>query len=112
MNQTSETLTRLSKVNKAFIKPLPNSTKIFVEGSHPDIQVPMREIKLTDTIGDLAEVNEPIHIYDTSGPYTDPSRSEEHRLNSSHALISYAVFCLKKKKTNNNKNNNTNNNLL
>jgi phosphomethylpyrimidine synthase len=75
MNQTSETLTRLSKVNKAFIKPLPNSTKIFVEGSRPDIQVPMREIKLTDTIGDLAEVNEPIHIYDTSGPYTDPSKS-------------------------------------
>src|SRR3712207_7869222 len=26
-------------------------------------------------------------------------RSEEHRLNSSHANISYAVFCLKKKKT-------------
>jgi phosphomethylpyrimidine synthase len=75
MNQTSETLTRLSKVNKAFIKPLPNSTKIFVEGSRPDIQVPMREIKLTDTIGDLAEVNEPIHIYDTSGPYTDPRKS-------------------------------------
>src|SRR6476620_11899455 len=25
-------------------------------------------------------------------------RSEEHRLNSSHANISYAVFCLKKKK--------------
>ncbi|HIF88934.1 MAG TPA: phosphomethylpyrimidine synthase ThiC [Candidatus Thioglobus sp.] len=75
MNQTSETLTRLSNVNKAFIKPLPNSTKIFVEGSRPDIQVPMREIKLTDTIGDLAEVNDPIHIYDTSGPYTDPRKS-------------------------------------
>src|SRR5437588_7041705 len=27
-----------------------------------------------------------------------PSRSEEHRLNSSHTVISYAVFCLKKKK--------------
>ena len=75
MNQTSETLTRLSNVNEAFIKPLPNSTKIFVEGSRPDIQVPMRKIKLTDTIGDLAEVNDPIHIYDTSGPYTDPSKS-------------------------------------
>ena len=79
MNQTSETLTRLSNVNQAFIKPLPNSTKIFVEGSRPDIQVPMREIKLTDTIGDLAEVNEPIHIYDTSGPYTDPRKSISFR---------------------------------
>ena len=75
MNQTSETLTRLTNVNQAFIKPLPNSTKIFIEGSRPDIQVPMREIKLTDTIGDLAEVNDPIHIYDTSGPYTDPRKS-------------------------------------
>ena len=79
MNQTSETLTRLSTVNQAFIEPLPNSTKIFVEGSHPDIQVPMREIHLTDTIGDLAEVNEPIHIYDTSGPYTDPSKTINFR---------------------------------
>src|SRR5690625_6169703 len=26
-------------------------------------------------------------------------RSEEHRLNSSHVAISYAVFCLKKKKS-------------
>ena len=75
MNQTSETHTRLSNVNQAFIEPLPNSTKIFIEGPRPDIQVPMREIKLTNTIGDLAEVNDPIHIYDTSGPYTDPSKS-------------------------------------
>src|SRR5438132_2146795 len=30
-------------------------------------------------------------------------RSEEHRLNSSHTVISYAVFCLKKKKNTNNK---------
>src|SRR3989454_3512733 len=27
-----------------------------------------------------------------------PVRSEEHTLNSSHLVISYAVFCLKKKK--------------
>ncbi|MBT4746834.1 MAG: phosphomethylpyrimidine synthase ThiC, partial [Candidatus Thioglobus sp.] len=38
-----------------------------------DIQVPMREITLTDTIGDLAEKNDPIHVYDTSGVYTDPT---------------------------------------
>src|SRR5207248_11744662 len=30
--------------------------------------------------------------------YGVPVRSEEHRLNSSHRTISYAVFCLKKKK--------------
>src|SRR5438309_4762260 len=33
-------------------------------------------------------------------PTTCWSRSEEHRLNSSHSSISYAVFCLKKKKQN------------
>ena len=33
----------------------------------------MREITLTDTIGDLAEKNDPIHVYDTSGVYTDPT---------------------------------------
>src|SRR5437773_7651484 len=33
-------------------------------------------------------------------PQPDAERSEEHRLNSSHITISYAVFCLKKKKKN------------
>jgi len=41
--------------------------------------VPMRQIKLTDTIGDLAEKNNPIHVYDTSGPYTDPTKSISYR---------------------------------
>jgi phosphomethylpyrimidine synthase len=86
MKQTSDTLASLSTVNKAFIEPLPNSRKIFVVGSRADIKVPMREIKLTDTIGDLAEKNDPVHVYDTSGPYTDPDKSinfrngiEQHR---------------------------------
>src|SRR3712207_7934648 len=34
------------------------------------------------------------------GEYAASRRSEEHTLNSSHANISYAVFCLKKKKKN------------
>ena len=86
MKQTSDTLASLSTVNKAFIEPLPNSRKTFVTGSRVDIKVPMREIKLTDTIGDLAEKNDPVHVYDTSGPYTDPNKSinfrngiEQHR---------------------------------
>ena len=86
MKQTSDTLASLSTVNKAFIEPLPNSRKTFVTGSRVDIKVPMREIKLTDTIGDLAEKNDPVHVYDTSGPYTDPKKSinfrngiEQHR---------------------------------
>jgi phosphomethylpyrimidine synthase len=73
MNQSNETLTSMSSVKEAFIQPFPNSHKIYVEGSRADIQVPMREITLTDTIGDLAEKNDPIHVYDTSGVYTDPT---------------------------------------
>ncbi len=62
----------MSNVKRAFIQPFPNSHKIYVEGTRSDIQVPMREIALTDTIGELAEKNNPIHVYDTSGVYTDP----------------------------------------
>ena len=68
----SETLKKMSNVDASFIKPLPNSRKIYVQGSRADIQVPMREISLTDTIGELAEKNDPVHVYDTSGVYTDP----------------------------------------
>jgi len=52
---------------------LPNSRKVYIEGSRPDIRVPMREISLSPThtnAGD--EENTPVLVYDTSGPYTDP----------------------------------------
>ena len=46
--------------------PLPASTKIYVEGTDPTIQVPMREIALEPS------ADEPdLKVYDTSGPYTD-----------------------------------------
>ncbi|AKH37849.1 MULTISPECIES: phosphomethylpyrimidine synthase ThiC [Nitrosomonas] len=67
---TSET----AQVDEAAIKPLPNSRKIYVEGTRPDIQVPMREISQSDTaISSGTEKNPPIYVYDTSGPYTDPA---------------------------------------
>lgn len=69
----NETLKKMSNVDESFIKPLPNSEKIYVAGSRKDIQVPMRRITLTDTIGELAEKNDPVYVYDTSGVYTDPS---------------------------------------
>jgi len=62
----------MNKINQKYLNAFPSSHKIYVEGSRPDIQVPMREITLTDTIGELAEKNDPIHVYDTSGAYTDP----------------------------------------
>jgi phosphomethylpyrimidine synthase len=61
-------------VDEAAVKPLPNSRKVYVQGSMPDIQVPMREIRQTDTMtGNGVEKNPPIWVYDTSGPYTDPA---------------------------------------
>ena len=63
-----------AQVDEAAIKPLPNSRKIYVQGSRPDIRVPMREISQTDThTSSGGEKNPPIWVYDTSGPYTDPA---------------------------------------
>ena len=57
-------------------KPFTGSRKIFVEGSTPDIRVPMREVSQTPTrINDGIEPNPPIYVYDTSGAYTDPTAS-------------------------------------
>jgi phosphomethylpyrimidine synthase len=54
-------------------RPFANSSKRYVQGSRPDIRVPMREIALTDTPAMFgAEKNPAFHVYDTSGPYTDP----------------------------------------
>ncbi|MCR8667264.1 phosphomethylpyrimidine synthase ThiC [Aestuariibaculum sp. M13] len=58
--------------------PFPNSKKIYVSGKiHPQIKVAMREISLSDTkdtfTGKLTP-NQPVTVYDTSGPYTDPEK--------------------------------------
>ncbi|WP_338786806.1 phosphomethylpyrimidine synthase ThiC [Metabacillus sp. FJAT-53654] len=53
-------------------QPFPGSKKVFVQGSTPDIQVPVREIfqgTTQNTYGE--EANPPVQVYDTSGPYTD-----------------------------------------
>jgi phosphomethylpyrimidine synthase len=61
-------------VDAAAVKPLPNSRKVYVQGSRPDLQVPMREISQAETPAGMgAEVNPPIYVYDCSGPYTDPA---------------------------------------
>ncbi|HEY2569378.1 MAG TPA: phosphomethylpyrimidine synthase ThiC [Candidatus Udaeobacter sp.] len=53
----------------------PNSRRIYVAGNlHPDLRVPFREISLSatkSTNGEI-EVNEPVRVYDTSGPWGDP----------------------------------------
>ncbi|MCT8250822.1 phosphomethylpyrimidine synthase ThiC [Proteus faecis] len=57
----------------------PNSNRIYLEGSRTDIKVPMREIQLDKTLvggskdSPIFEENEPVPVYDTSGPYGDPA---------------------------------------
>ncbi len=61
-------------VDTAAVAPLPHSRKIYVEGSRPDIRVPMREISQSDTPASFgAEKNPPVFVYDCSGPYSDPA---------------------------------------
>ena len=62
-----------ARVDDAAVAPLPNSQKVYVVGSRPDIRVPMRKISQSDTPESFGfEANPPIYVYDTSGVYTDP----------------------------------------
>jgi phosphomethylpyrimidine synthase len=63
-----------AEIDPATKQPFTNSRKVYVQGSRPDIQVPFREISLSDTPSAFgAEKNPPVMVYDTSGPYTDPA---------------------------------------
>src|SRR5512137_2069571 len=62
--------------------PFPASRKVYVQGTQAGVRVPMREISLTATKamnGGTPIANEPITIYDTSGPYTDPATKIDAR---------------------------------
>ena len=85
MNANPQFLAATAHVDEAAVQPLPNSRKVYVQGSTPDIQVPMREISQSDTplmfsgtpgqsnATAQVEKNPPIFVYDCSGPYTDPA---------------------------------------
>ncbi|MEA0556326.1 phosphomethylpyrimidine synthase ThiC [Lysinibacillus irui] len=67
-------MSAISEKNITIMSSFEGSKKVYVEGSRPDILVPMREIALSPTTGSFGnEENAPIRVYDTSGPYTDPS---------------------------------------
>lgn len=74
MQPTSEQL------NFNLMSSFENSHKVYVEGSHPAIRVPMREISLSNTVTEYSETpNEPLRVYDTSGPYTDANATVDIR---------------------------------
>jgi len=56
---------RLAELLSLTREPFPASRKTYLVGSRPDLRVPVREVSLTN--------GETVSLYDTSGPYTDPS---------------------------------------
>ncbi|MBI2681263.1 MAG: phosphomethylpyrimidine synthase ThiC [Candidatus Solibacter usitatus] len=65
-----------NSLNPEITKPFPASRKIYVPGTQPGVRVAMREIAQTPT-RNIA--NQPIRVYDTSGPYTDPEAAIDLR---------------------------------
>ena len=59
-----------SKIENA----MPNSRRIYIDGSHPGVRVPFREItqNVTRNFDNSLEENPPVRVYDTSGPWGDP----------------------------------------
>ncbi|MFM1897231.1 MAG: hypothetical protein RLZZ385_2305, partial [Pseudomonadota bacterium] len=73
-------LDKITQLDPLSRKQFPNSSKVYVTGSRQDLRVPMREIRLTDTLTEKGrEPNAPVRIYDTSGPYSDPASAIDLR---------------------------------
>ena len=67
LNNAPESKEILKTASKTFA----GSKKIYLDGSKPEIKVPMREILQTDSLtAEGKQKNRPLYVYDTSGPYT------------------------------------------
>lgn len=79
--EIADPTSRFDEQAQDLTRVLPASKKVYIQGSRPDIQVPMREITLTETPivnrqsqqQESSEYNPPFYVYDTSGVYTDPN---------------------------------------
>ena len=65
------------KALEGCLQPFPAAEKVFIKGKLPGVRVPLRRISLQDTrdFNGALIPNEPLTVYDTSGPYTDPKAS-------------------------------------
>lgn len=78
---SKDLLDKTAQLSEEVTRPFTGSKKIYVQGSRPDIQVPMREIEQTrtpihagpDNGKPMSVANPAITVYDTSGKYTDPT---------------------------------------
>lgn len=72
--QPSDVFLATQALSADVTRPIAGSRKVYVQGSRPDLKVPMREVQLSDTPKMFgADTNAPFTVYDTSGPYTDPA---------------------------------------
>src|SRR5882672_11739481 len=67
--------TRLPSEKQIEETQLPNSRRIYIDGTQSGVRVPFREIDQNPTrnFDNTLEENPPVRVYDTSGPYGDPS---------------------------------------
>ena len=80
MNAKPQFLSDKASLDDDALASFPNSRKIYVDGKLFDIRVPMREITQSPTQSELGKTENPkIYVYDTSGPYTDPSAKVDIR---------------------------------
>ncbi len=71
---TADLMQQAEQLSADLTRPIPGSRKIYAHGSRDDLRVPMREIAQARTPKSFgAEINPSLAVYDTSGPYTDPS---------------------------------------
>lgn len=84
--KAEEFLSKMARLNPESVSPFPSSRKVYIQGSRVDIQVPMREVSLSDTLlrgstvaTPAVEKNSSILLYDTSGAYTDPAQEIDIR---------------------------------
>jgi len=71
--------TNVTKVEE--LDPMEGMSRVYLPGSRPDLRVPFREIELQPTRmpdGRLQE-NDPVRVYDTSGPWGDPDFAADVR---------------------------------
>ncbi len=71
---TADLMQQAEQLSADLTRPIPGSRKIYAHGSRDDLRVPMREIAQARTPKSFgAEINPSLAVYDTSGPYTDPT---------------------------------------
>jgi phosphomethylpyrimidine synthase len=65
-------LSQTTQLSSEALQPFSGSQKIYVAGSRPDLRVPMREVRLSETLTPRgSEPNPPVTLYDTTGLYSD-----------------------------------------